>query len=496
MIPLAVHLRNLPLLTLQGIAQKQGLLIESESHKTFADDLAAQMQDAENLRELLQTLPESAQIALNALILAENRIPAAVFQRRYGDVRRFGPGRLQQEQPWTRPDNTAEVLWYAGLLARGFDDTPDGFVEFFGVPAELLALLPPPATSAQPLQLSPAEPPTTVRDAGERFLDDLATLLIYVQNERVWLNSRGRWRHKDVQALMSQMLAPPADPAQPLARGDRPALLFFCAGALGFLVADKRRQRLDAERVRAWLQLPRPQQAHALFAAWRAAETWNDLCRTPGLRCDSGNWRNEPLTTRRALLALLQQVEPEKWFEFSALIEAVHRQQPDFQRANGNYETWYIRDDANVFLKGFENWIHVEGRLIRHMWSGPLFWLGITAVDAETRRWSLTRRGRAFLDDDPAALISGAEPVPALVIGDDFSIHLPPGADVYDRLRVARFCRWESSWPGYRYRISQRGLRRLNAAGVSPAQVLDFLMRAGNDAVPANVRKALSEFRP
>ncbi len=488
---LHTHLHDLPLIVLRGIAQNQGLLIEAESHADFVAALAAQMQMPVHVHAVIAALPAPAQSALQHLLAAGNRLPVAVFQRRFGEIRRFGGGRLQQERPWAAPASVAETLWYHGLILRGFDETPAGLAEFFAISTDLLPHLPPLIPAPAALALAPVVAPAAVQDQGERFLEDLGSLLIYVQGRKVWLDSRGRWRPPDLAALSRQWLLPPAQPDRPLHPGDRPALLFHCAHSLGLLAGDGRRQRLHSAAVRDWLQLSRPQQAQSLFTAWRHSPAWNDLCRTPGLRCQEGAWRNDPLATRQALLDLLASLPPDHWFNLDELAQAVQAQRPDFQRPDGDYDTWYISDEAGVFLRGFEHWPQVEGRLLRHILTGPLHWLGAVALDGERACWRLTSAGQAWLHGPPSPT---EMPLPPLVITADFRVLVPIGAALADRVRVARFCEWEASWPGFRYRITQRGLRRLAAAGVLPSRVINFLEQASDHALPGNVRRALAAF--
>ncbi len=230
-----------------------------------------------------------------------------------------------------------------------------------------------------------------------------------------------------------------------------------------------------------------------LFEAWRNSLEWNDLCLTPGLNCESGNWRNDPKTTRCTLLDILAQAQPGDWYSLDALIAAIRAQKPDFQRPDGNYDTWYIRDDAGAYLNGFEHWADVEGRLIRYIWSGPLLWFGLIAWNEETRSWSLTPAGLAQLDPDASTLPASSAP-PNLLVTDDFRVVLPPDHRPYDRFRVARFCAWETSSPDYRYRITQRGLRRAATAGIGPEQILEFLTAASDGQVPEKVSGALAKF--
>ena len=491
---LAQHLAALPPLVVEAIARSQGLT--PPPTQSAVDWLAAALLEPEQVQAMWRQLRPEEQAALQQLAAEGNLMAAASFQRRWGEVRRLGGGSLQRLRPWQQPATIAESLWYRGWIGRGFAETPAGLVDCFAIPTDLLPLLPLPAPAAA-FPLAPAAlPDGRGRSDGDAFLDDLATLLIHLHNQTVWAGDTGRWRGKDLAVVIPQWRTPPADPNRPLAAGSRGALLFHCLDRLGFVQAQGRRQRLNREVVRDWLEEDRCEQRCSLFAAWRTSPDWNDLCLTPGLRCIEGNWRNDPVHTRAALFAHLRLAPAQVWYGLDDFITALHSYAPDFQRPDGNYDAWYVRDQAGVHLRGFEHWQEVEGRLLRYLWQGPLFWLGVTALEAGGAHWQLTPDGAAWLAEDGTAARPAAPPPPSLVVGEDFRIHLPSGARLSDRFRVARFGEWEATWlGGYRYRISRRGLRHAAAAGIGPDQVLAFLERASQGALPANVRRAVAAFQ-
>lgn len=493
---LAQHFAELPPLVLEAIARSHGLTPLPDP-PSAAGWLAATLLKPEQARALWADLRPEEQAALQSLAGAGNLASAAGFQRRWGEVRRLGGGSLQRLRPWQQPASVGEALWYRGLITRGFAETPEGLSECFAIPTDLLPLLPL-AASVADLPLAPvAGLDERGHSDGDAFLDDLSTLLIHLHSQTVWSNERGQWRGKDLAVVIPQWRTPPADSDHPLAPGSRGALLFHCLGRLGFVRAQGRRQRLQMETVRGWLEQDRFEQRRSIFEAWRSSAEWNDLCLTPGLHCVEGNWRNDPVRTRAALFEHLRRVPAGVWYDLDSFTEALHRQAPDFQRPDGNYDSWYVRDEAGVHLRGFDYWQQVEGRLLRYLWLGPLFWLGVTALDGGRGHWQLTPGGAAWLAGSRQAAGPADPPPPSLVVSEDFRVHLPSGARLADRFRVARFGDWEATWlGGYRYRISRAGLRRAATAGISPMQVVAFLDRASQGAVPAAVRKALEAFRP
>ncbi len=90
--------------------------------------------------------------------------------------------------------------------------------------------------------------------------------------------------------------------------------------------------------------------------------------------------RNDAVAVRAAILAALQAAVPGAWHTLASLLARVKAQSPDFLRTD--FDTDYLRDAATgEYLRGFAAWDRVEGALIQHVLTGPLFWLGLIDVD-------------------------------------------------------------------------------------------------------------------
>jgi hypothetical protein len=278
----------------------------------------------------------------------------------------------------------------------------------------------------------------------------------------------------------------------------RLALMLHLANRLGFLRrGDDGCVHLTGNHVRIFLDKTRAEQRFALWEAWRTSPEWNDLCRTPGLECaETGNWKNDPLQARAAILTLFARLQPGSWYSQDDVITAIRQTEPDFQRPTGNYDTWYIRSTiTQEFLKGFEQWDAVEGALLRFLMRGPLHWLN--ALDlaepsaGDDRLISLSEWGAFWL-------VSGTPqphepPRKPFEVGDDFTIRIPYGAPIADRFRVERFAVWKAAYPDYLYQINQRSLKRAAEEGVTSARILEFLGSHARNASP-KVIAALSKF--
>ena len=197
------------------------------------------------------------------------------------------------------------------------------------------------------------------------------------------------------------------------------------------------------------------------------------------------------------------------------MVAAVKALAPDFQRPDGVYDTWYIRErDRQTYLRGFNYWDSVEGALLRFVVTGPLHWLGVVdlgfdaplpshARPAEAihaaRIFSITRSGHAWL----SAQSSPAEPTPgSLTVLPDYTILVPADAPLLDRFRVSRFTTWETpahlqpdTISAFRYRITRSGLRRAADQGIDALRVLAFLQERCVQPLPAAVVAGLQRWQ-
>lgn len=515
MTTLQTSLRNCSPAMLRAIAELNGVELANNQASQMIEQLAAALVDPEHLRASLAACTPAARQALAALLREGGRSPRPAFERRNGAIRPAGPARLERERPHLQPVNATEELWYRGLLYPTMVETADGLMEFLHTPPDLAELLPPPPPAEAlfppaPLAAAPfSQPPVDLA------LHEMCTLLALVQAGQVALRDPAdlwSWQSTSLYELQRASLQPPSDSAWLTGDGpgSPPALALALAVELGWLRAGGRGRRLAlvAAAVHAWLEAPRAEQRAALLAAWARSTAWNDLCRTPALSCEqTGSWSNDPVGTRQRLLPLLARLQPGAGYGLAGLAAAIQTLAPDFQRPDGNYDTWYIRQrGAAAFLRGFEHWQQVEGALLHFVLSGPLHWLGAVALaeagpaaaDAPPAAGgiSLSAAGQAWLTGAPPPQEQEQEQEPALVtVQPDFTLLVPAGAALLDRFRAARFTTWQgATWDGdqpiFSYRISQTGLQRAAQQGIDAARVLAFLQARAAE-LPANVARAL-----
>lgn len=470
---------------LEVIARRWGLVLESRRKEEVLNQLDSALRRPEAVAVTLADLSPEERAALDALLAAGGRMPAESFTREHGPIRPVGPGRLRREEPWRQPAGGAEGLWYRGLIARGFKlETPEAEVLY--IPFDLLPLLPSPQRAEPRFVVALASPPAEQRRGGTAFRQDMCTFLTYLHNVVVRPGPRGalpqRHRSQLVEALIERS-------------PDRLALIEHLARRLGLIEERDRGLRLNRRKARAWLQASSAQQLRTLQQRWRDSPEWNELWRVPGLECQPTGWRNDPLVTRRRLLDWLVRCPAGEWLSIESFVQALKSADPDFQRPNGDYDSWYIRDVATGdYLAGFESWERVEGALIRDLLARPLLWLGVVTLGMEGGRpvaFQITPEGKAFLSGEEPPC---SEPVPPLVVAPDLTIQAPLEGSLYDRFQVARFAERMKDAPPFGYRITSDSLARSREQGIALSQIVAFLERATGGKLPRNVLLLLADW--
>lgn len=432
-----------------------------------------------DLEQEIDYLPREDSAALKDLFSQGGRVPVASFNREHGEVRLMGPGRLEREEPWLDPVSAAEALWYRGFLYRGFDETAEGVIEFYYLPQELMSRIPGSSVNhvvkeSGIASLQPLPPPAQHSQPTTDAVDDLTAILAVVQTSSSWAPDLDWSRY---------LLNP-----QP----DRCLLLFTLAKEMGLI-----RERDDSARLTraavGWLKKGRDSQLRELADAW-SSTSWNELFHTPGLVCEGEGWRNDPILARTMLLDVLSR--DEDWYSTAALASYVKDKEPDFQRPDGNYDTWYIRESGSTtYLTGYESWDMVEGRLIQFLLEGPCTWLGLVTTvpqDGDTL-YRLTASALGWL--------TGTQPLPdpvdvPLVVSVDGLVRVPYNASRYHRFQAARISEMQPLRLGkpFEYRLTPGSLEKAQEQGISLERVVQFLKEASGRPLPAGFGRALARW--
>jgi hypothetical protein len=261
---------------------------------------------------------------------------------------------------------------------------------------------------------------------------------------------------------------------------------------------------LDANNIpipdltRHFLELPRSKALAHLVRAWTHSPDFNELSLLPGLVLE-GEWHNDPLRARYAILDLLVSIPTNTWWSLQAFVADIKQSQPDFQRPAGDYDSWYIRSRSSTeHMRGFEHWDEVDGALIRYMITGPLHWLGVldlaaSAPDASPAAFRFSRWAEALLAGAPPEGMD--EEDENFLISSDARIRVPRLVPRSARYQLARFSQWESeNEQAYHYRLIPASLERARDQGLRVVHLLTLLRRYAL-AVPPSLVSALERWQ-
>lgn len=490
---------------LKIIAELWGFEFSAPDFKIGLQRLIPKLLEPELIEDTVQALPVNAREALDELIRNEGRMPWDIFQRRFGKVRMIGAARRERDQPYRAAKaSPAEDLWYRGLVAQGFSLDDEEAREFAYIPTDLLALLPQPTAGRS---IGMGRPATAaekafVVPATDRILDDACTLLAALR-----MDHRLQERATALGAANHYLMVDSPLQAYPLRLED----LRFLLASAGII---SERAVLQSDMARSFLEASRSGALAALVRAWVTSRRYNDLRSIPGLIAE-GEWINDPVRTRRAVLDFLSTIpgadrrraDPSErpYWSLSAFVSAVQQAEPDFQRTAGEYDSWYIKDAVTgAYLRGIKYWDQVEGELIRFMICGPLHWLGIIDLGfpaPPAGEKQLVGPATAFRFSEWAAdLLNFSAPAgfdlenEKIKIGSDGRIFIPRLTRRSVRYQAARFTEWQRmKQDRYIYKITPASLDAAREIQIKVPQIIGFL-RKNVEIIPPALITALERW--
>ncbi len=490
---LVESLEHHPPPVLRAIAASHGLDVSGVARHDLPRVLADYLLRPPVVARALEHLTDEERALLERLVAAGGAFPAHRVRREYGDVREFGVGRLERERPWEAPISPAERLWYRGLIHSGFGRVGRFRGRVFYIPSDLLPLLPPAERPDEAFSVEIVSPPAHVRSAvPDGPVEAAFAVLSEVQRHPPRLGGEELCPPELVSRVNARV--PPFHPEISQAHERRRVeLMIHLVRHLELIVPERGRLRLATANARRWLRAPRVRRLLSLQRAWAADARWNDLHHVPGLIVEPTGWHNDPVGTRQRVLGWLGEVPPGEWVSLHDFVAAVKRVDPDFQRPNGDYDSWFIRDArTGAFLRGWESWDAVEGALLRYLIAGPLHWLGVVdvghdATEAPPTAFRITPWGARLLGRDVE--LPPAPPRAPMTIAPDGTVTVPPGADDWERLHLERLA--VPLAPPTHYRLDRERIVNVLVAGSDPERVMRFLRRAADGRLPPQVEARL-----
>jgi hypothetical protein len=459
---------------LRIVAGFWGLELESTDTDSALEELCASLLDLESVSETLEVLPPEARSALTALVEAGGKMEWSAFARKYGGIREMGAGRRDRERPHLKPASTSEILLYRGLLAKAFFDTDKGLQEFAYVPEDLFEIIveagaadSTPTAQNEPL----GRPATPVEKALEipatDFILDDATTYLAALRTNMESNGLSLERQEQVPALQKLLTA---------------------AGLI-------KKNILQPEAVKKFLEALRPEALTMLYNAWLASDTFDELRLLPGLICE-GEWKNQPQVTREFLVNLIRDIPQGKWWSIPAFVKAIKEKYPDFQRPAGDYDSWFIkRESDGQFLRGFAYWDAVDGALVKYLIQ-TLHWLGkADLASPEEGKEATAFKMRSKVEGQKSGDLRPATFDGKIIVSSSGRITVSRHFSRAVRYQIARFCEWGGEKNDeYNYSISAKSLKRANGQGLKAEQLLTLLVKHTNGNVPPALVRALKRW--
>ncbi|MCC6804214.1 MAG: hypothetical protein IT319_15135 [Anaerolineae bacterium] len=319
------------------------------------DNIRQAMLDPARAERVWDTLNDTERAALQMLISVKGKMPEAKFERVFGSIRRMGAAAIERSQPHRHPESTAEGLYYRGLIGQAFENADTGARTIVFIPDDLVKILPAHKTSYDKLDdeqpevdypaeeiaaLDPLEDVEDIRQADTAIVDDLTTLLAYLQLNAPLLQN-DTLDGKDGEALAPFLLT---------SSPERLAFMVALAASADLLEIQGGRAIPKRAEARRWLSANRPDQVQALAEAWRESTAYVDLWHVPGLypEPEAGTMSQySPPAARAAVFEIMTHALPaQAWWSVDDFILLVREDSADFQRPNGDFDSWYIRNDA------------------------------------------------------------------------------------------------------------------------------------------------------
>ena len=476
---------------LPALAEVWGIARKSLQNDEIIARLQQVMLDPKAAEAVWDKLDEPARAAVQLLVSSSrHRMKPGQFERFYGKIRKLGRAQINKERPHQQPQSIAETLYYRGFIGEGFDNVDGDLIGFIYVPQDLIAALPLHKTSYEHLE-DEAELPApnviddvqNIRPADTSIIDDMTTLLAFLQMNPADIEGMG-FAAAAVAAIQPHLLN---------SGGLRLAFLLGVGISAGLITAPDDKAQPRRSQVRSWLNAPRAEQTQQLAQAWLESKHYRDLWHIPGLYPDDSGWSYHPDTARKSVMALLKELVPKQgWISVNELIDMMKELEPDFQRPDGDYDSWYIRNESGEYLRGFESWDAVEGSLIEYYLLGPMHWLGLLDTGDDAVR--LTAYGRAFLQiaDWPQL----AEPFDTIEIHGDGSLLASRRVNRFDRFQLARFTGWARTGDPYVYELNAESIQKADAQGINTRHIQAFILRhLDGKPLPTSIAKLLQNWQ-
>ncbi|HWQ46093.1 MAG TPA: helicase-associated domain-containing protein [Longilinea sp.] len=457
---------------LQIVAETWKVDLDAPDAFAAANRLALVLTSSGLVQDIVDALPTQVQTALQAVVDANGHMPWALFTRRFGEVRVMGAAKRDRERPDLKPISPAEWLWYRALIGRAFfsEESSDP-QEYVYIPNEFQEILKPQRHSAShsPGRVASPGESAFIFPTGTKILDQACTLLASLRS--------GTVVSVDEESGIPWAVL---------------KLLLHTAG-----IIDKKGLPIP-EATRKFLEAPCGEALAILGQAWQKSTTFNELHLVPGLICE-GEWVNDPLKSRIAILDVLSQIPQTTWWNLTSFLNYIKETQPDFQRPAGDYDSWFIRQaESETYLRGVSAWDQVDGAYIRYLITEPLYWLGwcdlaAPGPDKPVEAFRFTAWAVDLWKEKIPNIAS--EETGKVRVSPNGLLVVPGNTPRAVRYILARCSQWLTSKEnGYRYRLTPSSLENAAKQGLKISHITSILRKFSSGPIPPTLIEALERW--
>ena len=459
---------------LEMISEQWGIYDEINWRKEPAKQISNLLDNSALFNEIISTLPPSTKKAFQNLLENGGRVARDLYARSSGDVREMGAAIREKNRPDRSPENDAEFLFYYGLIALAFFENNGETREYYFIPDEFLHFSEAVKRSTEKPDLNPVAEQNLKEITNQPALSMLHMLALQLAI------LRGKIPQIESEKIISSRPAP------------------FINALLHENQIIENNDPVSTEKLKYILLAEANTLLAELFNTWYKSDRINDLRLVPGLVFE-GQWINDPIKPRKAIIDILKQLPSGLYFSIDELVNWIFKTFPDFMRSGGEYDQWFIKESGNdQYLKGFSSWPKVEGAYIRYLITGPLMWFGALSVghfnDPQDRSVFLKAKlGDLFINQIPIPI--QPKKSSKAIVHKNGEIYLPHNVNRETLYHFARFCVWAGKNEKYfKFRLIPDAIRRAGQQKINNAQVKSIIKKFSQEPIPSSVFEALNRW--
>lgn len=464
------------------IAMFWGFELNYPEPERALSELVENMCDIEHLSGVIDGLDEHSLEGINELVSRGGKMPLNQFTRKFGELREVGAGKRDRERLYDSPISATEVLFYRGLIGKGYLKQDVDQTEQIFLPDEIMEGLE--LLGYEPAELSSFTADQQIADmapdvyVGTQYPGRSATAAEYS-----WIQPRELDILNDLTTVICSLRNQQSYPNLVINQVEAEGLL----RGLGILQVDN---NLDTEKVKRFLELDREQALSWLISSWLESRSFDEMRNLPDIEIE-GYLVNQPEKSRSFVLEHLSKVPPGKWWNLNSFIKYIKDKDPDFQRPAGNYEVWLLKSrTTGVYLKGYRHWDEVEGRQIEYQLIRPMFWFGMLDLacpeeGSKPLAFRVLPKGLSMLKEDGS-----------LSASNDGQIVATRDVPRVVRYHLSRFCESPRiTRESYIYKVTHSSLSRAREQGLTVDHLLSLLKKNSNQPIPPLFQKSVERWQ-